>query len=140
MKLVKGLTFASIVALSAFTVVPILINNYTIELVTFEIGYYRFIGVPLMVSGLASFYWVVFAFAWIGQGTPAPFDPPGKLVQKGLFGYTRNPMYLSAVFILIGEAILFQLVNLALFTVCFWAFFHFYIVLFEEPALALARP
>ena len=40
-----------------------------------------------------------------------------------------------AVLILIGEAILFQLINLALFTVCFWAFFHFYIVLFEEPAL-----
>src|SRR3989442_9350533 len=45
-------------------------------------------------------------FALVGRGTPAPFDSPRQLVATGLYRWVRNPMYLSALSLLVGEAAL----------------------------------
>jgi protein-S-isoprenylcysteine O-methyltransferase Ste14 len=52
-----------------------------------------------------------------GKGTPAPWDPPKKLVVAGPYRYMRNPMITGILLILFGEAGLFW--SLVLF---FWAF------------------
>lgn len=49
----------------------------------------------------------VWEFAWRGLGTPAPFDPPRKLVVSGLYRYVRNPMYVGMAIAIIGFAIVF---------------------------------
>src|SRR4029077_16678638 len=49
----------------------------------------------------------VWEFAWRGLGTPAPFDPPRKLVITGPYRYVRNPMYLGMGVALLGFAIVF---------------------------------
>jgi len=49
----------------------------------------------------------VWQFAWRGLGTPAPFDPPRKLVVTGPYRYVRNPMYVGMGIALIGFAIVF---------------------------------
>ena len=38
----------------------------------------------------------VLMFGFIGKGTPAPFDPPRKLVICGPYSFVRNPMYIGA--------------------------------------------
>ena len=43
-----------------------------------------------------------------GRGTLAPIDPPKYLVVRGLYTYVRNPLYVSVVMTLIGEAIFFM--------------------------------
>ena len=60
----------------------------------------------------------VWDFAWTGRGTPAPFDPPRRLVITGLYRYVRNPMYVGMGVFLVGEALFLPAVmNAMLLTV-----------------------
>jgi len=56
--------------------------------------------------GLALSFWCAIEFAVRGLGTPAPFDPPRRLVITGLYRWVRNPMYVGLGIMLIGEALL----------------------------------
>jgi protein-S-isoprenylcysteine O-methyltransferase Ste14 len=47
----------------------------------------------------------IFTFAAIGKGTPAPFDPPRRLIVRGPYRFVRNPMYLGLSFVLVGWAV-----------------------------------
>ena len=46
-------------------------------------------------------------FALQGLGTPAPVAPPQHLVVTGLYRHVRNPMYVSVLAIICGQALLF---------------------------------
>src|SRR5437867_2737022 len=59
-------------------------------------------GMILMVLGGTFVSWCGFVFAVRGQGTPAPFDPPTQFVATGPYRYVRNPIYISALFLLTG--------------------------------------
>jgi protein-S-isoprenylcysteine O-methyltransferase Ste14 len=61
---------------------------------------------PFFALGFALSSWCAMEFALRGRGTPAPFDPPRRLVITGLYRWVRNPMYLGMALMLIGEAIL----------------------------------
>jgi protein-S-isoprenylcysteine O-methyltransferase Ste14 len=82
----------------------------------------------------------VWEFAWRGLGTPAPFDPPRKLVITGPYRYVRNPMYLGMGVALLGFAIVFPhgatifLAEVSVALVLVSAFIVFY----EEPTLEKA--
>ena len=67
---------------------------------------------PLQIAGMiiggigaAIALWCVFTFAAIGKGTPAPFDPPRRLVIEGPYRFVRNPMYICATLGLAGATI-----------------------------------
>jgi protein-S-isoprenylcysteine O-methyltransferase Ste14 len=49
-------------------------------------------GMIMVTIGTAIALWCVFTFVFIGKGTPAPFDPPRKLVIRGPYRFVRNPM------------------------------------------------
>jgi len=61
----------------------------------------------IFAIGFALSFWCAMEFALRGHGTPAPFDPPRRLVITGLYRWVRNPMYLGMAVMLIAEAILF---------------------------------
>jgi protein-S-isoprenylcysteine O-methyltransferase Ste14 len=79
----------------------------------------------------------VFEFAWRGIGTPAPFDPPRRLVISGPYRWVRNPMYLGMGVILLGEAITFpRLTTMMLIMIAsLWCALMLFIIGFEEPTL-----
>ena len=77
----------------------------------------------------------VSAFAFIGKGTPAPFDPPRRLVVRGPYRFVRNPMYIGAALALAGAALYFQSVALFVFVAGFLAVTHLFVVIYEEPVL-----
>src|SRR6266849_624951 len=58
----------------------------------------------------------VWQFAWRGLGTPAPWDPPRRLVISGPYRWVRNPMYLGMGIALVGEAIVFPNLTLMMLT------------------------
>jgi protein-S-isoprenylcysteine O-methyltransferase Ste14 len=79
----------------------------------------------------------VWEFAWRGLGTPAPFDPPRKLVISGPYRYVRNPMYVGMGIAIAGFAIVFPHgtnIYLSELGAAFALVFAF-IVLYEEPML-----
>jgi protein-S-isoprenylcysteine O-methyltransferase Ste14 len=79
--------------------------------------------------------WCVGAFAWIGKGTPAPFDPPRRLVIRGPYRFVRNPMYIGAALALLGAALFYKALPLFLFVCGFLLVTHLFVVIYEEPTL-----
>jgi len=79
--------------------------------------------------------WCVRDFAVKGQGTPAPIDPPKNLVVSGLYRYTRNPMYLGVLMILLGEAVLWRSGVLLIYSGCFFLVVNLFVLGYEEPHL-----
>ncbi len=77
----------------------------------------------------------VFTFAFIGKGTPAPFDPPRRLVVRGPYRFVRNPMYIGAALAVAGAALFYESVALVVFVAGFLLVTHLFVVLYEEPTL-----
>jgi protein-S-isoprenylcysteine O-methyltransferase Ste14 len=75
---------------------------------SFSFGLWQSIaGTLLIVAGVFLCWITVSLFTDIGQGTPAPFDPPRKLVVQGIYRYSRNPMMIGVWSVLLGESMLF---------------------------------
>lgn len=74
-------------------------------------------------------------FAVGGQGTPAPIDPPRRLVIGGPYRYVRNPMYVGVLSVLLGESLLFRNTGLAVYAGALWLGVHLWVLLYEEPTL-----
>ena len=79
----------------------------------------------------------VWDFAWTGRGTPAPFDPPRRLVVTGLYRFVRNPMYCGMGLVLLGEALLWPQIArpLLILFATLWALVTGFIMVYEEPTL-----
>ena len=71
------------------------------------------IGAVLAASGFAMAVWTVRLFATAGQGTPAPWAPPTRLVLRGPYRHVRNPMLSSVNVMLAAESLLFGSWDLA---------------------------
>ena len=87
------------------------------------------LGVTLLLSTVREFYVA-------GRGTLAPWSPPDELVTTGLYGFSRNPMYVAVVLVLLGWAALFHSVALLIYAVAIAVAFHLRVVFGEEPWLA----
>jgi protein-S-isoprenylcysteine O-methyltransferase Ste14 len=86
--------------------------------------------------GASIYAWCVWDFASFGRGTPAPIDAPKRLVIRGLYRFTRNPMYLGVLTVILGWAAFFGAARLVLYAVFVCACFHAFIRIYEEPHLA----
>jgi protein-S-isoprenylcysteine O-methyltransferase Ste14 len=90
--------------------------------------------VPALV-GVVFYGWCAFDFAR-AAGTPAPIDPPKQLVARGLYRYSRNPMYVGVLSLIVAQALWFGSAWLWLYAALLFAAFHSFVVLYEEPTLA----
>ena len=79
----------------------------------------------------------IWEFAWRGLGTPAPFDPPRRLVISGPYRWVRNPMYLGFGIVLIGEALVFPNITwvILIMVVSLWIVVTLFVLGYEEPTL-----
>src|SRR5712691_11012804 len=92
------------------------------------------LAVVVFALGASTYAWSVWDFATFGRGTPAPIDAPKRLVVRGLYRYTRNPMYVGALTVILGWALFFQAVQLVLYAIAVGACFQLFILVYEEPA------
>jgi protein-S-isoprenylcysteine O-methyltransferase Ste14 len=88
-----------------------------------------FVGLMLVVKTVTLFW-------TMGKGTLAPWDPPTKLVVRGVYRHVRNPMISGVCFILLGEATVFGSFPLFIWFLIFLAVNLIYMPLVEEPRLA----
>jgi len=86
-------------------------------------------------AGVALYLWCIWLFASVGRGTPLPLDAPRRFVAVGPYGWVRNPIYISALLVVIGEAWLFLSLPLLLYSAAMAICFHLFVIGYEEPTL-----
>jgi protein-S-isoprenylcysteine O-methyltransferase Ste14 len=91
--------------------------------------------VAVIVLGAALYFWCLWAFAIVGRGTPGPWDPPRRFVAAGPYRWVRNPMYIAALLVVVGEAWLFRSLPLLTYAGAAAIIFHLFVIGYEEPTL-----
>ena len=99
------------------------------------IGVPQVAGMVIGAVGAAVALWCIFTFATIGRGTPAPFDPPRRLVIQGPYRFVRNPMYIGAGLALASAALFYESLPMLGYTGLFFLATHVFVVGYEEPTL-----
>ncbi len=92
-------------------------------------------GAILIVIGFALGIWTVFLFKTIGQGTPNPGLPPKVLVIRGPYRFSRNPMALGGLLLLVGESVIYYSPSLLGLSIVYAVAINLYVMAVEEPTL-----
>ena len=89
----------------------------------------------VFVLGTVIYVYCVWLFGAKGRGTPASFDPPKRLVQRGLYRWVRQPMDIGILAVVGSEALFLRSIDLTIYFVCLVCVVHLHIALHEESAL-----
>jgi protein-S-isoprenylcysteine O-methyltransferase Ste14 len=98
-------------------------------------GLQQYLGIVIGMLGFVIMMICIARFAMEGMGTLSPADPTKRLVIRGLYKYSRNPMYIGVTGLLVGESVFTQSSALWMYSIIVFAMFNLYIVFFEEPRL-----
>src|SRR5690349_15772490 len=66
----------------------------------------RILAFVLRLAGGALVLETTARFAFHGRGTPAPWAPPERFVERGSYRFVRSPMYLGVILLVVGQALL----------------------------------
>jgi protein-S-isoprenylcysteine O-methyltransferase Ste14 len=93
------------------------------------------LGAVIGCAGLVLFFATVRTLLRSGRGTIMPWDPTRKLVVAGVYRRVRNPMILSLIVILSGEAVVFCSPGIGVLAFLNFAVNTVYFKYSEEPGL-----
>lgn len=99
-------------------------------------GPLRWLGLAGVVAGLALAQWHARLFRRLGTNINT-FGQPGTLVTGGLFGRTRNPMYLGMLLTLVGAAAVLGTLSPWAGPLAFFGLAQAWYIPLEERAMAL---
>jgi len=133
--LVRALVYATVFVGLLLVILPRQILTVSGIVRPAGIGSWQIAGLAILVLGGAVALWCILTFALVGKGTPAPFDPPRKLVVAGPYRWVRNPMYIGAGGVLVGTALFYESAALVAFAAGFLLAAHLFVVFYEEPTL-----
>ena len=132
---VKNILFVILVPSAVAGYLPYLILRKSGDLACPSMSVRTLLSAMLCLPGICILANCVWEFAAYGRATPAPFDPPKRLVAHGMYRYTRNPMYSGVLLILLSETLLFASRAMLIYVIAVFAGFNLYVLLFEEPRL-----
>ena len=133
--LARAVTYAALFIGFLLIFLPARILSSTGVVQPSSIGVWQVAGILVGACGALLALTCIFTFAFVGRGTPAPFDPPRLLVIRGPYRLVRNPMYVGAGLALAGASFFYQSVVLAGYAALFVIVTHVFVVLYEEPTL-----
>lgn len=96
---------------------------------------WRWAAIVPVAAGAALYLWCAYLFATVGRGTPGPWDAPRAVVAVGPYLWVRNPIYLGALTVVLGEAALFGSLALVVYAAVMAACFAAFVLGYEEPTL-----
>ena len=133
--LIRAVTYASLFIGLLLVFLPARVLSWSGITPIPTIGVWQVVGMIVSGVGAAIAVWCILTFVVLGQGTPAPFDPPRRLVVRGPYRNVRNPMYVGAVLALAGAALCYQSIPLLCYAGLFGLIMHGFVVVYEEPTL-----
>ncbi len=133
--LIRALTYATVFVGFVLVWLPAQLLEWSGMARPVDWGPLQWFGVAVTGGGAAVVLWCVLTFAVVGRGTPAPFDPPRRLIVSGPYRFVRNPMYIGAASVLAGAALFYRSLALFGFVLVFLLITHLFVVLYEEPTL-----
>jgi len=133
--LVRALTYATLFVALLLVFLPARVLSRSGVIVPQTMGVRQIAGIAVTAVGAVLALWCVLTFVFVGQGTPAPFDPPRRLVVQGPYRLARNPMYIGAGLALGGAALFYESWMLLGYAAGLWVAAHLFVVLYEEPTL-----
>ena len=89
----------------------------------------------MIVAGGALVIETTARFALQGRGTPAPWAPPERFVERGSYRFVRSPMYLGVLLLVVGQGLLLGRPVLYAWAAAAWLIFTCFLVFYEEPQL-----
>ena len=95
----------------------------------------KILGVIVLAAGAALVLETTARFALQGRGTPAPWAPPERFVERGSYRFVRSPMYLGVLLLIVGQALLLGREILFAWAAVAWLIFELSLVAWEEPGL-----
>ena len=122
---------------SIFIIGPIVFSYLNIR---FSLPVLRFtstmvIRISLACIALVGYIYCMVLFAKDGKGTIVPSDPPKKLIIKGPYRYTRNPIFLLHMLFYLGLAFTFSFLLLFVYFVLSIPVYHLRVRYKEEPIM-----
>ena len=122
--------------------IPVFMLKYSIKLDKFfDISYLGFEALNLVIGGIAiltgAFFalWSIISQISSGRGTPIPAMATQKLLVRGPFKYSRNPMSFGTILAYLGLSIFKGSISMILLTIFFSTLLILYIKLLEEKEL-----
>ncbi|WP_111682958.1 methyltransferase family protein [Winogradskyella tangerina] len=100
-----------------------------------ELGLIKYLGIILIIAGLCIALYCVYRFIIDGRGTLSPVRRTKALVVKGLYKYSRNPMYVGMLLVLVGEVMFTGSLRLLVYAIGVAIAFHLFVIFVEEPRL-----
>jgi protein-S-isoprenylcysteine O-methyltransferase Ste14 len=95
----------------------------------------KILGVGVLLAGGALVVETTARFALHGRGTPMPWAPPERFVERGSYRFVRSPMYLGVLLLVVGQALLLGREILIAWAAAAWLIFTAFLALYEEPQL-----
>src|SRR5881397_29307 len=133
--LIRAVTYAAVFIGFVLVYLPARFLSWSGIVAPATTGVPQIAGMILVTIGTAIALSCVLTFVFIGKGTPAPFDPPRKLVVRGPYRFVRNPMYIGAGMTLAGAALYYESLSIFIYTCLFFLVTHLFVLLYEEPTL-----
>lgn len=107
----------------------------TRDFLILNVGVFSYLAIPFFIIGTSIIIWCSVDMVQKGKGTPAHVDPPKKLIVNGLYRYTRNPIYVGGLLILLGYIFWFGSGIMVVYFSLFILAYQILITLIEEPIL-----
>ena len=96
---------------------------------------FKVFGLLLIVCELVIFIYCSEIFIKYGRGTPLITEPTNKFVEKGLYKYMRNPIYMGHMLYFFGLFLFFGRILLLVYFLFIFGLVHSIVVYLEEPHL-----
>ncbi len=132
---VRATTYATLFIAVVLVYLPVQALSWMRVARPADLGLPQLVGAIATAIGGAVALWCIATFVVVGRGTPAPFDPPRRLVIRGPYRHVRNPMYLGAGLAVAGAALFYEAGVLLAYAALFLLATHLLVVSYEEPRL-----
>jgi protein-S-isoprenylcysteine O-methyltransferase Ste14 len=135
---IRGLIFTLLVPFMLGIVVPRWLDPGNGAADGYRVGW-------VFIAAGTLFYISSFVRFLVAGGTPTIYfaralrlvlgEEPKKVVQAGLYRFTRNPMYVGVITTILGQALLYGSWQVGLYGLLFGLWLHYMVTVIEEPHL-----